>query len=400
MIMSSEQGQTSELVETGSMATAISSVTEIVEELRQGRMVILVDEEDRENEGDLLMAADFVTPEAINFMVTHARGLVCLTITGDRAEQLGLDLMTSNNQSGFETNFTISIEAAEGVTTGISAADRATTIKAAVAADANPEDIVSPGHIFQVRAVSGGVLIRAGHTEAGCDLTAMAGLTPAAVICEILKPDGEMARLPDLIEFSKQFGIKIGTITDLIQYRSEHESMITRLGSKQMLTPWGTFDAVSYQDKTSNATHMALVYGEMSPGREALVRVHEPVTMLDILDCEDKSHSWGVSVALEAIRDSGCGVMVMLNCDVEYSKAEVAKQMASWGVESKVDAPKGRKHDGYNLRTYGVGAQILKDLNVSQMRLMATPVKIPSMAGYGLTVTGFYQDQSDSHDAK
>ena len=252
--MSSEQGQTSELVETGSMATAISSVTEIVEELRQGRMVILVDEEDRENEGDLLMAADFVTPEAINFMVTHARGLVCLTITGDRAEQLGLDLMTSNNQSGFETNFTISIEAAEGVTTGISAADRATTIKAAVAADANPEDIVSPGHIFPVRAVSGGVLIRAGHTEAGCDLTAMAGLTPAAVICEILKPDGEMARLPDLIEFSKQFGIKIGTITDLIQYRSEHESMITRLGSKQMLTPWGTFDAVSYQDKTSNAT--------------------------------------------------------------------------------------------------------------------------------------------------
>src|SRR5699024_5144095 len=202
LIMSSEQNQTNDLVETSEVATAISSVTEIVDELRQGRMVILVDEEDRENEGDLLMAADFVTPEAINFMVTHARGLVCLTITEDRAEQLGLDLMTSNNQSGFETNFTISIEAAEGVTTGISAADRATTIKAAVAADANPEDIVSPGHIFPVRAVPGGVLIRAGHTEAGCDLTAMAGLTPAAVICEILKPDGEMARLPDLIEFS------------------------------------------------------------------------------------------------------------------------------------------------------------------------------------------------------
>src|SRR5699024_8953742 len=185
-----------------------------------------------------------------------------------------------------------SIEAAEGVTTGISAADRATTIKAAVAADANPEDIVSPGHIFPVRAVPGGVLIRAGHTEAGCDLTAMAGLTPAAVICEILKPDGEMARLPDLIEFSKQFGIKMGTISDLIQYRSEHESMINRLGSKQMQTPWGRFEAVSYQDKTSDATHIALVCGDIKPDSDVLVRVHEPVTMLDVLDCEDTSHSW------------------------------------------------------------------------------------------------------------
>lgn len=397
--MSSEQGQTSDLVETSKATTVISSVTEIVEELRQGRMVILVDEEDRENEGDLLMAADFVTPEAINFMVTHARGLVCLTITGERGEQLGLDLMTSNNQSGFETNFTISIEAAEGVTTGISAADRATTIKAAVAPGARPEDIVSPGHIFPVRAVPGGVLIRAGHTEAGCDLTAMAGLTPAAVICEILKPDGEMARLPDLIEFSQQFGIKIGTISDLIQYRSEHESMIQRLGSKQMLTPWGGFEAVSYQDKTSNATHIALVYGDIKPDSDVLVRVHEPVTMLDVLDCEDTSHSWGVAATLEAIRESGCGVMVMLNCDLGHGSTEVAKQAASWGAEPKIEVPKGRKHDGYNLRTYGVGAQILKDLNVSQMRLMATPVKIPSMAGYGLTVTGFYQEQSDSHDA-
>lgn len=398
--MSSEQSQANDLVDTGEASSVISSVTEIVEELRQGRMVILVDEEDRENEGDLLMAADFVTPEAINFMVTHARGLVCLTITGERGEQLGLGLMTSNNQSGFETNFTISIEAAEGVTTGISAADRATTIKAAVAADASADDIVSPGHIFPVRAMPGGVLIRAGHTEAGCDLTEMAGLTPAAVICEILKPDGEMARMPDLIEFSKQFGIKIGTIADLIQYRSEHESMITRLGSKPMLTPWGSFEAVSYQDKTSSATHIALVYGEINAESEVLVRVHEPVTMLDVLDCEETSHSWGVATALEAIRESGCGVMVMLNCDLAHSGAEVSKQAALWGAQPKIEAPKGRRQDGYNLRTYGVGAQILKDLNVSQMRLMATPVKIPSMAGYGLTVTGFYQEQSESHDAK
>lgn len=397
--MSSEQSQTKDLVETSDASSVISSVTEIVEELRQGRMVILVDEEDRENEGDLLMAADFVTPEAINFMVTHARGLVCLTLTGERSEQLGLGLMTNNNQSGFETNFTISIEAAEGVTTGISAADRATTIKAAVAADASANDIVSPGHIFPVRAVPGGVLIRAGHTEAGCDLTAMAGLTPAAVICEILKPDGEMARLPDLIEFSKQFGIKIGTIEDLIQYRSEHESMIKRLGSKQMLTPWGSFQAISYQDKTSDATHIALVHGEIKADQEVLVRVHEPVTMLDILDCEDTSHSWGVSAALEAISKSESGVMVMLNCDQAHSSAEVANQVLSWGAKTMAEAPKARKHDRYNLRTYGVGAQILKDLNVSQMRLMATPVKMPSMAGFGLTITGFYQEQSESHDA-
>lgn len=397
--MSSEQPRTMDLVESSDSSSVISSVTEIVEELRQGRMVILVDEEDRENEGDLLMAADFVTPEAINFMVTHARGLVCLTLTGERSEQLGLGLMTNNNQSGFETNFTTSIEAAEGVTTGISAADRATTIKAAVAADAGPEDIVSPGHIFPVRAVPGGVLIRAGHTEAGCDLTEMAGLTPAAVICEILKPDGEMARLPDLIEFSKQFGIKIGTIEDLIQYRSEHESMIKRLGTKQMQTPWGSFQAISYQDKTSDATHIALVHGEIQADREVLVRVHEPVTMLDVLDCDDTSHSWGVAAALEAISKSDCGVMVMLNCDQAHSSAEVANQVAAWGVETKTEAPKVRKHDRYNLRTYGVGAQILKDLNVSQMRLMATPVKMPSMAGFGLTVTGFYRDQSESHDA-
>ncbi|NLA88253.1 MAG: 3,4-dihydroxy-2-butanone-4-phosphate synthase [Alcaligenaceae bacterium] len=397
--MSSKQSQNKGLVEANDSSSVISSVTEIVEELRQGRMVILVDEEDRENEGDLLMAADFVTPEAINFMVTHARGLVCLTLTGERSEQLGLGLMTSNNQSGFETNFTISIEAAEGVTTGISAADRATTIKAAVAPGAGPADLVSPGHIFPVQAVPGGVLIRAGHTEAGCDLTAMAGLTPAAVICEILKPDGEMARLPDLIEFSKEFGIKIGTIADLIQYRSEHESMIKRLGSKQMKTPWGTFEAVSYQDKTSDATHIALVHGDIKPGNEVLVRVHEPVTMLDVLDTEDTSHSWGVASALEAIKKADSGVMVMLNCDQAHSSAEVANQVASWGVAEKPETAKARRHDRYNLRTYGVGAQILRDLNVSHMRLMATPVKMPSMAGFSLTVTGFYQDQNVPHDA-
>ncbi|HUG58884.1 MAG TPA: 3,4-dihydroxy-2-butanone-4-phosphate synthase, partial [Candidimonas sp.] len=252
----------------------ISPVTEIVAELRAGRLVILVDEEDRENEGDLVMAAEFVTPEAINFMVTHARGLVCLTLTEERCRQLDLPLMASRNGTRFGTNFTMSIEAAVGVDTGISAADRARTIQAAVARDAKPSDLVQPGHIFPVQAVRGGVLVRAGHTEAGCDLTALAGLTPAAVICEILKPDGTMARLPDLKVFAREHGLKIGTISDLIQYRSEHESMIERLASRKMQTSWGEFTAVAYRDLSSGAPHMALVHGNITPDTETLVRVH------------------------------------------------------------------------------------------------------------------------------
>ena len=377
----------------------ISSIVEIVEDLKNGKMVILVDEEDRENEGDLVMAADFITPEAINFMVTHARGLVCLTLTTERCEQLGLGMMASRNGSSFGTNFTVSIEAAEGVTTGISAADRAHTIKVAVDPNSTTMDLVSPGHIFPVRAVPGGVLIRAGHTEAGCDLTQMAGLHPASVICEILKPDGTMARLPDLMEFAKEHNLKIGTIADLIEYRSEHESMVVRLSERNLSTPWGEFRAVSYMDKASGAPHIALVHGDIKPGNEVLVRVHEPVTMLDVLDTEDTSHSWGVASALEAIKKADSGVMVMLNCDQAHSSAEVANQVASWGVAEKPETAKARRHDRYNLRTYGVGAQILRDLNVSHMRLMATPVKMPSMAGFSLTVTGFYQDQNVPHDA-
>lgn len=361
----------------------ISPVSEIVNELRMGRMVILVDEEDRENEGDLVMAAEFITPEAINFMVTHARGLVCLTLTEERCKQLELPLMASNNGTSFGTNFTVSIEAAEGVTTGISAADRAHTIKVAVARDAKPSDLVNPGHIFPVKAVSGGVLIRAGHTEAGCDLTAMAGLTPAAVICEILKTDGTMARLPDLMAFAQEHGLKIGTIADLIQYRSEHESMIQRLGERQLKTPWGQFRAVAYKDKASGAPHIALVHGNISPGKEVLVRVHEPLSVLDLLNTEDSEHSWGVSEALKAISASESGVLVLLNC--QGSAQSLVETMEQWGSEE----PAHKKTDRYDLRTYGVGAQILRDLNVETMRLLAVPRKMPSMAGYSLTVTGY-----------
>ena len=361
----------------------ISPVSEIVNELRMGRMVILVDEEDRENEGDLVMAAEFITPEAINFMVTHARGLVCLTLTEERCRQLELPLMASNNGTSFGTNFTVSIEAAEGVTTGISAADRAHTIKVAVARDAKPSDLVNPGHIFPVKAVPGGVLIRAGHTEAGCDLTAMAGLTPAAVICEILKTDGTMARLPDLMVFAQEHGLKIGTIADLIQYRSEHESMIQRLGERPLKTPWGQFRAVAYKDNASGAPHIALVHGNISPGKEVLVRVHEPLSVLDLLNTEDSEHSWGVSEALKAISASESGVLVLLNC--QGSAQSLVETMEQWGSEE----PPHKKTDRYDLRTYGVGAQILRDLNVETMRLLAVPRKMPSMAGYSLTVTGY-----------
>ena len=298
----------------------ISSVTDIIAELRAGHMVILVDEEDRENEGDLVLAAEFVTPEAINFMVTHGRGLVCLTLTEERCQQLDLPLMAVRNGTKFGTNFTVSIEAAEGVETGISAADRARTVRAAVARDARPSDLVQPGHIFPLKAANGGVLIRAGHTEAGCDLTRMAGLVPAAVICEILNDDGTMARLPQLIEFAKTHDLKIGTIADLIQYRSAHESMVQRLFDQPMVTPWGTFRAIGYKDLASGAPHLALVHGTIRANEETLVRVHEPTTVMDLLCAESSDHSWSIPAALKTIAKAPSGVVVMLNCQGSEEK--------------------------------------------------------------------------------
>ncbi len=365
----------------------ISPVSEIVADLRAGRMVILVDEEDRENEGDLVLAADFVSPEAINFMVTHARGLVCLTLTQQRCQQLNLPMMASKNGTRFGTNFTVSIEAAEGVDTGISAADRARTIQAAVARAAKPEDLVSPGHIFPVQAVQGGVLVRAGHTEAGCDLTAMAGLTPAAVICEILKPDGTMARLPDLVVFAKEHGLKIGTIADLIQYRSEHESMIKRLAERVVTTPWGRFKLVAYRDLASHAPHLALVHGEVSAEQETLVRVHEPTGILDLLAPDTAPHSWTIPKALAEISAAPSGVLVLLNCQ---GGAELLfAQIGQWDEDSPrpSQAADGGRH---GLRTFGIGAQILRDLGVGQARLLAKPRKMPSMAGFSLSITGYH----------
>ncbi|MFA7437288.1 bifunctional 3,4-dihydroxy-2-butanone-4-phosphate synthase/GTP cyclohydrolase II [Castellaniella sp.] len=388
-------------ISKGAAATAspmfnISPVVEIVAELRAGRMVILVDEEDRENEGDLVLAADFVTAEAINFMVTHARGLVCLTLTEDRCQQLQLPMMASQNGTRYGTNFTVSIEAAHGVDTGISAADRARTIQAAVARDAKPADLVQPGHIFPVRAVQGGVLVRAGHTEAGCDLTAMAGLTPAAVICEILKPDGTMARLPDLMVFAREHGLKIGTIADLIQYRSEHESMIERLVARPVNTPWGAFTAVAYRDRASHAPHLALVHGKIQPDHETLVRVHEPTSVIDLLcDC-DTQHSWSIPEALRAISAAASGVLVLLNC--QGSADQIFAQFALWQQLQEQDpqAESSLAGERHGLRTFGIGAQILRDLGVGQARLLARPRKMPNVAGFSLTITGYHNETGES----
>ncbi|MFA6041730.1 MAG: 3,4-dihydroxy-2-butanone-4-phosphate synthase, partial [Methylophilus sp.] len=272
-------------------------------------MVVLLDDEDRENEGDLVMAAEFVKPADINFMAKHGRGLICLTLNAERAKQLELEPMVNHNGTSMGTNFTVSIEAAEGVSTGISAADRAHTIQTAVHVNARPSDIVSPGHVFPLIAENGGVLVRAGHTEAGCDLAKLAELEPSAVICEILKDDGEMARLPDLLKFAAEHDLKVGTIADLINYRSQTENLVTRAAERKIETPYGVFDLIAYDDVTTNETHLALVKGVVNPDKSLLVRVHEPLTMIDLLDCNSKNHSWSLHDAMQMISHEGAGVV-------------------------------------------------------------------------------------------
>jgi len=358
----------------------ISSTEEIISEIRNGRMVILVDEEDRENEGDLVLAAQFASPEHINFMAKHGRGLICLTLTEARCRQLNLTSMVDKNGSSMHTNFTISIEAAEGVTTGISAADRARTIQSAVAKQATAKDIVSPGHVFPLAAENGGVLVRAGHTEAGCDLASLAGLEPASVSCEIIKDDGSMARLPDLIDFAEQHQLKIGTIADLIHYRSENECLVERKAERNIATPFGEMRLMAYTDRMAQETHLALVKGTPRSDREVLVRVHEPLSVFDLLDSSSRSHSWNMLDAMKALSDSECGVIVMLN------RNENGEELLSRIVNA--DQPIRLKQD---LRNYGIGSQILLDLGVRKMKLMATPRKMPSMAGFGLEVTGYLE---------
>ncbi len=372
-------------------ATAISSAQDIAAEMAAGRMVILVDEEDRENEGDLVLAADHVTPEAINFMAKYGRGLICLTLTRQRCEALKLPPMVPKNGGKYSTAFTVSIEAASGVTTGISAADRARTIQAAVAKNAVATDLVQPGHIFPLQAVDGGVLMRAGHTEAGCDLADMAGCSPAAVICEIMKDDGEMARLPDLQIFATQHQLKIGTIADLIAHRSRTETLINRRTTRSLATAWGEFTAHVYVDTPSQFLHLALVKGQWSPADSVLVRVHEPLSLMDALDIKRSAHSWSLAAALEHIHRAGAGVVVLLNCGGESSAALLEQlEQLDQSARAQIDAKKTSTH-AEDLRTYGIGAQILRDCGVRKMTLMSSPRRMPSMTGYGLEVTNYLQ---------
>jgi 3,4-dihydroxy 2-butanone 4-phosphate synthase/GTP cyclohydrolase II len=361
---------------------AISPVEDIVADMAAGRMVILVDEEDRENEGDLVLAADHVSADAINFMARHGRGLICLTLTRERCERLQLPPMVPRNGTKMGTAFTVSIEAAEGVTTGISAADRARTVAAAVATNATAADLVQPGHIFPLQAVEGGVLMRAGHTEAGCDLAAMAGCSPAAVICEIMKDDGTMARLPDLQLFAAEHGLKIGTIADLIEHRTRTESLVEKLGERPMPTAFGEFTAMAFRDQPSGALHLALVKGTWTPDTVVPVRVHEPLSVLDALEVNRSMHSWSLETSLRHLESQGCGVAVLLNC------GESADQLLAQfqGTARSAQAPERGRMD---LRTYGVGAQILRVCGVQKMELMGQPRRMPSMTGYGLEIAGF-----------
>jgi len=357
---------------------SLAPIQEIVAELKAGRMVILVDEEDRENEGDLVLAAEHVTPEAINFMAKFGRGLICLTLTEARCRQLDLPLMVRDNKTPHGTAFTMSIEAAEGVTTGISAHDRSRTVQAAVARNARPADIVQPGHIFPLMAQKGGVLVRAGHTEAGCDLAQMAGLEPAAVICEILKDDGTMARLPDLLEFAKEHGLKIGTIRDLIHYRSENEKLVECVADREVACAHGGFRLRAYSDRTTGEVHLALSRGEIVATEETLVRVHEPISVLDFLDCASRRHTFSVDQAMRAIAKAGKGVVVLL-----HRKEAGEDLLAALRDEGQKPAAK------WDPRLYGLGAQILREVGVGKMRLLASPRKMPSMAGFGLEVCGY-----------
>ncbi|MCL1147856.1 bifunctional 3,4-dihydroxy-2-butanone-4-phosphate synthase/GTP cyclohydrolase II [Shewanella sp. 10N.261.52.F9] len=363
---------------------ALHSIEEIIEDIRLGKMVILMDDEDRENEGDLIMAADMVTPEAVNFMATFGRGLICQTLTKARCQQLNLPLMVTNNNAQFSTNFTVSIEAAEGVTTGISAQDRAVTVLAAVGKDAKPADIVQPGHIFPLMAQEGGVLIRAGHTEAGCDLARLAGFEPSSVIVEILNDDGTMARRPDLEIFAEKHGLKMGTIADLIEYRNTKETSVVREAKCKLPTRFGEFEMLTYRDTIDNQLHYVLVKGEVT--ENTLVRVHLQNTFNDLLHSErDQQRSWPLEKAMERISNEG-GVLVLLG-NHEHSSDILAKVKA-FEAEDNGSTPAAAPWKGTS-RQVGVGSQILADVGVTTMRLLSSPKRYHSLSGFGLEVTDY-----------
>jgi 3,4-dihydroxy 2-butanone 4-phosphate synthase/GTP cyclohydrolase II len=365
---------------------SFSPVSEIIEDIRSGRMVIIVDDEDRENEGDLVMAASCVRPEDINFMARYGRGLICLTLTQERCERLRLPLMVAGVRSNHATNFTVSIEAARGVTTGISAADRATTIRAAVAADAGPDDIAQPGHIFPLMAQAGGVLTRAGHTEAGCDLARFAGLEPAAVIVEILNEDGSMARRPELEGFAEVHGLKIGTIADLIHYRMQHEKTIELLDESNLATDYGVFRLSAYRDKVGGEIHLALVKGEIHGDVPVLVRVHMLDTLGDLFGAARDDVSLSMREALQRIAAEDRGVLVVLRKPNEAQ--ELVDHLRAYRMQEQgAQLPKLPMQE--ELRTFGVGAQILADIGVAKMRVLGTPKRMHGISGFGLEVVEY-----------
>lgn len=365
----------------------LNSIEEIIDDMRQGKMVILMDDEDRENEGDIIIAAERVSTEAINFMATNARGLICLTLTHDRCKHLKLPLMVNENNTPYNTNFTVSIEAATGVTTGISAGDRARTIQVAVGRDSAAEDIVQPGHIFPIMAQPGGVLRRAGHTEAGCDLARLAGYSPAAAIVEIMNEDGSMARRPDLEKFAEKHGIKIGTIVDLIHYRIANEHTVTKVSSNKMETKYGEFDVHSYKDSISGSLHLAFTKGVIDSGDPLLVRVHIPNTIRDICEVYKADRtSWSFNSALKKIAEEGRGVAVLLSGE-DYGQ-DLGQSIAN--VLNDGSEAVSTNRNGSDL-TIGTGSQILRDLGVGKMRLLSFPAKFNAISGFDLEVVEFVE---------
>ena len=367
------------------IGNTFADIEDIIADMKAGKMVIMVDDENRENEGDLIMAASKVRAEDVNYMATHGRGLVCLTLSRERCKKLRLPLMVSDTDQHHATNFTISIEAAEGITTGISAHDRAHTIQAAVAPDAKPEHLSQPGHIFPVMAQPGGVLTRAGHTEAGCDLARLAGLEPAAAIVEILKADGSMARRPDLEKFAKEHGIKIGTIADLIRYRLETEANIERIAENVIQTAHGEFTMYSYDDHVNRAVHVALVKGDLSTVDTPLVRVHLQDTLGDVIGVQSESLGWPLSNAIKRISEEEVGVIVLLR-DQESSRQFMDSVET---LDQHRDELDERRAGDEVLRTYGVGAQILRDLGLSKIRVLSAPKHMYAISGFDLEITEY-----------
>ncbi|MEM7762930.1 MAG: 3,4-dihydroxy-2-butanone-4-phosphate synthase [Pseudomonadota bacterium] len=374
----------------GGSATEFAPIEQILERLKAGEMVIMVDDEDRENEGDLIMLASQVTPEAINYMARYGRGLICMTMTRERCEQLRLPLMVSGTDAQQSTNFTVSIEAAEGITTGISAHYRARTVQVAVAPDARAEDLVQPGHIFPVMAQPGGVLTRAGHTEAGCDLARLCGeAEPASVIVEILNEDGTMARRPDLEAFAEHHGLLIGTIADLIRYRLEKEISVERIYSLPAPTPFGAFEMHAYEDYVHRNVHLAMVYGDVTKTQDApLVRVHVADTLGDVIGIDDRRLGWPLRDVMRRISEEGAGVIVLLR--YPEGPRELIDSMRSLAEEQVQRQPSPPVNE---LRQYGVGAQILRDLGIRRMRVMSAPVQLHAISGFGLEVVDYIDAQ-------